>query len=208
MKNYQKFIILLACISLIVSITFILQTYAKYSTVLEGHTNVNIAKWSIKVNDVVVTSDDELSEVLKPIFEGNAHIAPDVIAPTATGYFLLDFDFEDVEVSFHYEITIEVADESAVKKLEAFEYYVDDDLLPTPFSGPVATISGDIYYEDIVDPVDPITSRLFTIWIQWANTGEPGENAEDTLVTIDPENLALFKVTVSFIQIPSPAPGP
>jgi len=83
MKNSQKFILLLACISIIVSIVFILQAYAKYSTSITGTSEGAIARWNIIVNDQLITSDEELSDVLKLIFEENPHIVNGVWAPTA-----------------------------------------------------------------------------------------------------------------------------
>jgi len=87
MKNSQKFIILISCISLIISIVFILQTYAKYTTSVEGTTTATIARWNILINEQLIKTDDDLTNVLNLIFEDNPHILDGVWAPTAVRIF-------------------------------------------------------------------------------------------------------------------------
>jgi len=124
------------------------------------------------------------------------------------GYFELKFDFSQVDVSFHYEITISVNEGSAVADLVAFKYFIDNDSTELFFEPNSQTISGDIILGGSV------TSRIFKIYVMWDDES-PGtlDNVGDTAATIPPENpleenLALLDVTVSFVQIPNPPPEP
>jgi len=130
------------------------------------------------------------------------------------GYFELNFDFSEVDVSFHYEITISVSDDpkSAVPDLVAFKYIIDNDGIDLLFENDSQTISGDI----ILDKSEtPVTVRSFKIYVMWDDESLGTlDNAGDTATTIpsidpqDPEKLALLNVKVSFVQIPNPLPDP
>lgn len=84
MKNFQKFTIIIALISLMLTITFIIQTYAKYVTAIDGSTSMSIARWNILVNNELIENDTDLSNVIVPVFEGSNNIKEGVIAPTAS----------------------------------------------------------------------------------------------------------------------------
>lgn len=68
MKNYQKVTFILSCISLLISIMFIIQTYAKYTTAVSGDTNMSIARWNIIVNGVDVKTNATLTGAIVPEF--------------------------------------------------------------------------------------------------------------------------------------------
>ena len=52
-----------------------------------------IAKWNILVNNLSIKTNTDISNSIVPVFTGNEHIAKDIIAPTAEGYFDINFDF-------------------------------------------------------------------------------------------------------------------
>ena len=92
MKNHKKFILFL--IGLCVGILFIIfvQIYAKYLTSADGNTSLTIARWNIMVNDLSIKNNTDISNKITPVFPGNDNIASNIIAPTAEGYFDLNFD--------------------------------------------------------------------------------------------------------------------
>lgn len=195
MKNHKKFLLLLIGICICFLLFFIVQIYAKYLTSAEGSTKLTIARWNIKVNSLSIKNNTDISNSIVPVFPGTDHIAKDIIAPTVEGYFDLNFDFSDADVSFKYEITSSADENSSVKDLVATGYSIDD--------------GEKINFENYNDPITEniqlssnIQTRKVRIYIIW-NDDEASQtmtNTDDTISTTA-ENPALFHVNVAFTQI-------
>lgn len=195
MKNYKKFIFLLIGLCICFLIYFGIQTYAKYITSTKGNAKFTIASWNIKVNDLSIKNNTDISNKIVPVFPGNEHIAPDIIAPTAEGYFDLNFDFSNADVSFKYEITTSSAESSPVQDLVAIGYSIDDgnQVLFDTYNTPIS---------DVITLDSNISSRKIRIYIKWID-GEESQtmtNEADTLSTVS-ENPVLFNVNIAFTQI-------
>ena len=195
MKNYKKILILIAIIFLIISIFFIIQTYSKYLSSATGETSVSIAKWNIKVNNLSVTTNTDISASIVPVFPGNSNIASNIIAPTAEGYFDLVLDFQDTDVSFNYTISSSVAEDSPVKDFVIVGYSIDNgeriDITDT---------QDNLVSEDIL-LTDNITTRTVRVFVKWIDDdSQTMDNADDTIATTS-NNPAKFNVNLSFKQI-------
>ena len=120
-------LILLSFFSLFVAITTFKETYGKYVTDIDESANIKIARWRILINNEDVRNNSTSSSVISPIFEGNSNIESNVIAPHAEGYFDLIIDGSDADVSFKYEVSISVNEESAVKDLIVTGYSINSE---------------------------------------------------------------------------------
>ena len=194
MRNKRKIMLLLSFLSLFVCLYFVSDTYAKYLTTASAGVNGKIAKWNIVVNDTNVKNNDTLTEVITPVFAGNTHVAQNVIAPTVTGYFDLELDATDVEVSFTYNIS--VTRNSSLRDFIVTGYKVDNgEVIDVDTSVETPTISNDILLSD--------TTRVHTIrvYIGWNDDVDTQElnNAQDTAVTSNLDEVNLT-VNMSFIQ--------
>lgn len=195
MKNYKKVLFLLIVLCICFLIYFAIQTYAKYITSTKGNAEFTIASWNIKVNDLSIKNNTDISNKIVPVFPGTEHIAPNIIAPTVEGYFDLNFDFSDADVSFKYEILTSPAETSPVQDLVAIGYSIDDgeqimfDTYNTPISDVIALDSN-------------VASRKIRIYIKWIDDEESQTmtNEADTLSTVS-ENPVLFNVNIAFTQI-------
>lgn len=195
MRNHKKLLLLLIGICICFLLFFIVQIYAKYLTSAEGSTELTIASWNIKVNDLSIKNNSDISNSIVPIFPGSEHIAENIIAPTVEGYFDLNLDFSDADVSFKYEIISSADENSSVKDLVATGYSIDD--------------GEKITFENYNDPISEtielasnIETRKIRIYIMWNDneTTQIMTNDDDTVSTTS-ENPALFHVNVSFTQI-------
>ena len=92
-KINKKFTILIIGLILLTILLGFALIYAKYISSAYGNTKMAIARWDIKVNNLSIKDNTNISNTLKPIFPGNSNIAANIIAPTAEGYFDLNFDF-------------------------------------------------------------------------------------------------------------------
>lgn len=195
MKNRKKLFLLLTGLLICVLIFFITQIYAKYITSASGNSKMNVASWNIKVNNLSIKNNTDISNTLTPVFPGNEHIASDIIAPTAEGYFDLNFDFTNADVTFKYEITTSVDENSSVTDLVATGYSIDD--------GEKVTFAN---YNDLISDTISLNSnidtrkiRIFVMWNDDENTAQMS-NEDDTLSTKS-ANPALFHVNIAFTQI-------
>ena len=193
MKNYKKFILLIILILILLLVFFLIQIFAKYLTSASGDTSMNIARWNILVNDISIKENTDITNTLSPVFPGNENIAPNIIAPTAEGYFDLNFDFSDADVSFEYEITTTVDPNSSVKDLVVTGYSVDD--------GQKVELTNNSSIKDTILLTDTINTRKIRVFVKW-NDGDNAsmDNSQDTIATTSGKP-ALLKVNVSFTQI-------
>ncbi len=195
MKNYKKLLILLAVICLAIAIISFLLIYAKYTTSANSQTDVPIARWNILVNNISIKDQSDISQTLQPIFPGNENIAKDILAPTAEGYFDLYFDYNDVDVSFKYTISLAPSEQSSVKDIVATGYSVDD--------GEIINFTN--YNEDITDSIsldNPTRTRKIRVYVKWNDDSNTAtmDNYADTESALS-GNPALFNVNITFDQI-------
>lgn len=195
MKNHKKFLLLLIGICICFLLFFIVQIYAKYLTAADGNTMLTIANWNIKVNNLSIKNNADISNSIVPVFSGTDHIAKDIIAPTVEGYFDLNFDFSNADVSFKYEISASADENSSVKDLVATGYSIDDGekINFQNYNDPIS---------EIIELSSNIQTRKIRIYIMWNDdeTTQTMTNADDTISTTS-ENPALFHVNVAFTQI-------
>lgn len=194
MKKNKKIILLLAFLSLFVCIYEVATTYAKYFTQTTGSIGSNIKKWDIKVNGESIKNGYKLNNVITAYFENNKHTAKNKIAPDSEGYFLINLDYSNVDLSFQYEITIE--DNDLVNDINIYKLEVDGQEITTTNN----TISNTI---DINDPNDTTKAKEIKVYIKWnddENSGATMNNEEDTKVAIDYKTVD-FNIGIKLTQL-------
>ena len=194
MKNYKKFILLITLILILTLILVLIQIFAKYLTSASGDATMTVARWNILVNDLSIKENTDISNTLAPVFPGNGNIADGIIAPTAEGYFDLNFDFSDADVSFKYEITTTVDENSSVKDLVTTGYSIDDGekIVFDELNSPIT---------DTILLTDEIDTQKIRVYVKW-NDDETAtmDNEADTIATTS-DTPALLHVNISFTQI-------
>ncbi len=195
MKNYKKSIVLLAIFFTFLTIFLIIQTYAKYISSASGETSISIAKWNIKVNNKSIKTDTNISSTIAPVFPGNENIASNILAPTAEGYFDLNFDFTDADVSFKYTITSSIAENSPVKDFVISGYSIDNGERIEFEDYSNNSISEDILLSS------NIKNRSIRIFLKWIDDDSASmSNEEDTIATTS-STPAICNVNINFTQI-------
>ena len=194
MKNYKKFILLIILVLTLLLIFILVQIFAKYLTSASGDATMTVARWNILVNNLSIKENTDISNTLSPVFPGNEHIADGIIAPTAEGYFDLNFDFSDADVSFEYEITTSVDENSIVKDLVTTGYSIDggEKITFDELSSPIT---------DTILLTDEIDTQNIRVYVKW-NDDETAtmDNEADTIATAS-NTPALLHVSISFTQI-------
>ena len=200
-RNHKKILFCLSCIFLIISLSVIKSTFAKYITSAVGDANINIARWKILVNNQDVVQNKELSNVITPVFDGNDNIASNVIAPTAEGYFDILIDASNTDVSLKYEVTTSDNEESAVSDLIISGYSIDDGERQQIASdvGQVKVENQILYNSEDKD----VKLRVYLKWNDDDTNGATMDNVADTTATKTEGNLAKVNVNLKFIQLPN-----
>lgn len=186
----RKIAIFVALLSLFYSVTLIQTTYAKYVSSAEANSNINIARWSITVNNQDVIQNSNFTNSLSPVFNNNQYIKENVIAPTSEGYFDIIIDGTNADVSFKYTVTINPISNRTIKDLKIVKYTIDD--IDYTYND---NIAGIINYND---ENKTKSIRVFFIWNDDEETQEMNNN-EDTLATIN--GNANYRVNINLIQV-------
>jgi len=189
----RKFVLLIACICLFLSVTTLKETYAKYTSSVNETTDIAIARWRILVNDYDIRSSSTTSNLIQPVFAGTTNIASGVIAPTATGYFEIVLDASGTDLAFNYTFTITNASNSLVSDIRVTSCTVAG----VPVTVTNGTVTGTVRLSD------PRVTRII-VYIEWLDgTGETMDNAADTNTTLAEESVAKLNVNANFIQLSS-----
>lgn len=190
MFKIKKHWLLIAFCALILCITQIAHTYAKYIDVKEGNTDFEIAGWKILLNNQDITEASTMSSLITPVYISNANIKDGVIAPTSEGYFDLTIDSTNTDVSFKYDITVSTSDTSAVTDLKITGYKLNNgDLINEN------TVSNKVLYSE--------SKKINTIrvYFTWDDSDTSTmDNEEDTNASLS-GNKAQLKVNITFTQI-------
>ena len=193
MFNNRKVRTALALIALVLCISQIQQTYAKYIDTKEGDTNFTVAKWKIIVNNQDITEATTMSSLINPIYLENENIKEGVIAPTSEGYFDLEINSSNTDVSFEYIISITSSENNNVTDLKITGYSLNNSAI-IPIDENTNSITNTINY---TNPIKVNTLRVYFKWID--GEGETMDNSKDTEASINNQDAKL-KVNMSFIQ--------
>ena len=148
-----------------------------------------MARWSILVNDQDIVENSNFTETITPQFAGSTHIREGVIAPTAQGYFEIELDGTDTDVSFDYTISVDLADDNTVTDLKVTSYEIDN---------VSHNYNGDITGTFLLNDQDKTLNIKF--YVEWDDNAltETMDNFDDADATID--GIAALEVTVNVVQ--------
>ena len=192
LKN-RKFRLFLACISLLLLIDMIQDSYAKYISSAEANGNFTIARWAFMVNNQDVLNNSNFSNTIVPVFDSNPNIASNVIAPTSTGYFDVTIDSSNVGVSYDEEITLTTGTNNTVSDIIFTGYKLNNNEIVnfTNTTSPTLTTSHMLSETNKVN-----TYRFFIKWHDGEN-----ENMNNTADAEASKNgNASIKINLRFIQ--------
>lgn len=192
LKN-RKFRLFLACISLLLLIDMIQDSYAKYISSAEANGNFTIARWAFMVNNQDVLNNSNFSNTIVPVFDSNPNIAANVIAPTSTGYFDVTIDSSNVGVSYDEEITLTTGTNNTVSDIIFTGYKLNNNEIVnfTNTTSPTLTTSHMLSETNKVN-----TYRFYIKWHDGEN--ENMNNATDAEASKN--GNASIKINLRFIQ--------
>ena len=215
----KKIKIILLLISMSVCLGLMSSTYSRYVANTTSDINASFSKWEILVQNTDITSNGTSSITIEPIIQGNDHVADGTLAPSSKGYFDINIDPTNVDVSFNYNISLDIVDGELLPDLMITKYVIiyDGDTEEQSQVEYVvgSTISDTLYYQNktLLDEEEPIieeeesfsfkpfTIRVYFEWYEGDN--QEMDNAEDTeICTLAVTEDVSFYMTaqISFTQ--------
>lgn len=178
----KKFKVLIVIASLAITLSLMSNTYSRYVASSDGNVEIEFAKWQLLVNNTDITTNTTSNISFEPTIEANANVANNKVAPSSTGYFDVEIDPTNVDVSFKYTINLDIQNTNI------------PDLLITKYAiVPKNYLEGDkLTFENITNnsitntltynqkTFEKFTIRIYFQWIEGEN--ESMNDVDDTVV--------------------------
>lgn len=187
MRKRINFMLLLLSCSL--CLCFMSSTYSRYVAGTTGNIDILFSKWQILINNEDITSQNNSSISITPTIEQNENVKENTIAPSSKGYFDIDINPTNVDVSFRYTIDLEI-DNEEIPDLVISKYtilpndYEEGDILEYT-TLQQSTITDDLLYDNETEDFsfEPFTIRIYFEWYEGDN--ELMDDEADTEIGIE-----------------------
>ena len=199
----KKFKVLIVIASLAVTLSLMSNTYSRYVASSDGNLQIEFAKWQLLVNNTDITNNASSTISFEPTILPNDNVAENKIAPSSTGYFDIEIDPTNVDVSFKYNIDLSI-DNTNIPDLMITKYeiipesHIEGNALETKYLEN-GTISDTMYYKN--GGFEKMTIRIYFQWFEGEN--EAMDDAADTNVgyTATTENTTFtINANINFEQ--------
>lgn len=118
----KKFLTLLCFIFFCLTVYTISTSFGVFESKYEEDNDLSIAKWNIKVNNDNLNDTENTFYVDNITYVNSDNVNANRFAPGVTGMFLLEIDPGDTEVSFKYDLSIDLSgNEYSQIKLDSVE---------------------------------------------------------------------------------------
>lgn len=204
-----KILIFLLCVVALVST--VNSTYARYASAANGIVTTDLARWQLFVNSENITSNYETSMTFTPVILPNSNVAANKIAPSSKGYFDVAINPENVDVSFTYDININIPEDSLITDIKVTDYTLvegtaitaeDKDLTKIPLT--TSNLTDTLLYDNTQTDFKfkPFVVRMYFSWVDDENgtmSDEDDANIGD-MVTNGEDTKFVLGINVSFKQ--------
>ena len=190
----RKFRMLLACISLLLLVNMVQDTYAKYVSSADANSNFAIAGWAFNVNSQDVIANNDFSNTILPTWDANSNIATGVIAPTSTGSFTVQIDSSNCDVAFDETITLSQGTTNTVTDIVFTGYSLNGGTTVSLNDVTTATITSTHALNE------QTTTNTYVFYIKWNDNAQTEQmnNAADTAASVN--GTASVHININFIQ--------
>lgn len=190
MFNANKLKIMLALIALIMCISTVQQTYAKYVSSASANTKIAVARWRILVNDVDIHTGAETEQLITPVIDNNDYVAEGKVAPESTGYFDIKIDSTNTDTSFNYQISMS---DSTIRELVVTGYTLNN--------GSLVSLNGSNTISNNVLHTDTVKVNNIRVYFKWDDSLNVMDNSADTDASYSESEEPVIKATLRFVQL-------
>lgn len=206
MKKRICFMLLLMSCSL--CLCLMSSTYSRYVAGTTGNIDILFAKWQILVNTQDITDQNNSNISITPTIEPDENVKENTIAPTSKGYFDIDINPTNVDVSFRYTVDLEI-DNEEIPDLMITKYTI----LPNDYEeGDTIeyttlqenTITNELLFDNETEDFsfEPFTIRIYFEWYEGEDE-QMNDEADTEIGTASAEDDLSFTINanISFEQI-------
>ena len=206
MKKRICFMLLLMSCSL--CLCLMSSTYSRYVAGTTGNIDILFAKWQILVNTQDITDQNNSNISITPTIEPDENVKENTIAPTSKGYFDIDINPTNVDVSFRYTVDLEI-DNEEIPDLMITKYTI----LPNDYEeGDTIeyttlqenTITNELLFDNETEDFsfEPFTIRIYFEWYEGEDE-QMNDEADTEIGTASTEDDLSFTINanISFEQI-------
>ena len=179
---FRKFKVLIVIASLAITLSLMSNTYSRYVASSQGNVEIEFAKWQLLVNTTDITNGANSNISFTPTIDtNNSNVAENKVAPASTGYFDIEIDPTNVDVSFNYTIKLGIQNNENIPDLMITKYaivpeeYLEGDKLTE------VTITDGIITNAMNYTSGGFNKFTIRVYFQWFE-GE-GESMDDTADT-------------------------
>ena len=188
----KKICFILFLISCSFCLCYMSNTYSRYVTGTTSNIDLSLAKWQILVNNQDITNQNNSSISFVPTIEADVNTRTNTIAPTSKGYFDIDINPENVDVSFRYQIDLSIENEDIpdlmITKYAILDedYQEGDEITYTTLEN--NSITNDMLFNNNTPDFtfESFTVRIYFEWLEDEN--ETMDNDTDTAIGVNAAN--------------------
>ena len=200
----NKIKILVIMISISFSLSMMSNTYSRYIASTTNSIETPFAKWQIMINNEDITSNNEASITFNPIIEKNENVKENTIAPSSKGYFDINIDPTNVDVSFNYKINLNIENDNMPDLLITKYAILDENYIEGDELNLINLDNNEINNSMIYNnsTFNKYTIRVFFEWYEGEN--ELMNDQDDTNIGKDAvtnNNKLIINANIEFKQI-------
>lgn len=186
MKN--KLFYLLIILTLGIFVYLINSSYALFETNKSMVVKPDVAKWNININNNNInSSEDFIIDSFVP--DANTHVAQGKIAPGVGGYFDIEIDPQDTDVSISYNLKLDLSSLNniiieQVEEINGHDVIMSED----------GTYNGKILLNEIKQNI----VHNIRFYIKWVNNED--NNDSDSIIGLDKDVNLLIPITIEVKQ--------
>lgn len=200
----NKIKILVIMISISFSLSMMSNTYSRYIASTTNSIETPFAKWQIMINNEDITSNNEASITFNPIIEKNENVKENTIAPSSKGYFDINIDPTNVDVSFSYKINLNIENDNMPDLLITKYAILDENYIEGDELNLINLDNNEINNSMIYNnsTFNKYTIRVFFEWYEGEN--ELMNDQDDTNIGKDAvtnNNKLIINANIEFKQI-------
>ncbi len=203
----KKCKILFIIVSFALTLSLMSNTYSRYVANTTGNLDMVFANWQILVNEEDILDGNSSSIQITPVLLQNEHIATNKVAPSTKGYFDINIDPTNVDVSFTYQVSIDVLNENIPDLLITkyaildHDYTEGDEIVMNTLND--NKLNGSLAFQNDIDnySFEPFTIRIYFEWYDGEDKQMTDE--EDSAIGLEAtvENTTLqIATTIRFEQ--------
>ena len=186
----KKLLIIISILILSLTIFELVKSYAVFETNIDGEKDLEIAAWQIHVNNQDINNETHTFYIDNITYTNEKKEQVNKFAPGVTGEFILEIDPTDTEVSFKYDLKIDMSNNEYEQIKIVNVEGVNDTFLTYQ----------DEYYSRIFTLNEIMEGKKDQIRITFTWINDDQYNESDSILGLNENSSFTFPIMIKFSQ--------